>query len=121
MAPRNLRDILKKRHSCEDLLCCILGLSSTDAAVLASLHKPMCVKEIMEAVKRSQTRVQISLNHLTEIGMIRREPIKSRRGRKYIYHPVDTGVLKKRLEKELRATFKQLMEEIGSLTKEVKE
>jgi predicted transcriptional regulator len=100
---------------CSDVLCCILGLSPSDAAVFEAVKKKSTVSEIMAKTKKSQPRVQISLKKLTLLGLIDRQKISSERGVKYIYRPVKKYIVRKKLLKELRASYSRLKNEIETL------
>jgi predicted transcriptional regulator len=100
---------------CQDLLCCILGLSSTDSSVFEAVKKRSTVSEIMAITKKSQPRVQVSLKKLTLLGLIERQQISSSRGLKYVYKPIKKEQIRKKLLKELRSSYSRLKKEIERL------
>jgi predicted transcriptional regulator len=100
---------------CGDVICCLFGLSSTDANILSIVKKRMTVAAVMKLTKKSQPRVQISLNKLVSIGLLSREETKSERGIKYVYRPVKKEQLKKILHKQLKESTKRLKSEIDAI------
>ena len=114
MATRNLKQALKGGDlQCADLLCCIMGMSSTDAKVFQTVNKAMTVKRVAKAIKKSRSTAQSSLNRLVFSGFLGKASTKSKRGSKYIYAPVDREAVKKRLIRELNTACKKLKQEIS--------
>ena len=116
MTIRTLKDALDSEDlSCDDVLCCIMGLTSTDANVFSKVTKEMSVKQVMNLTKKSQPRVQISLNKLVSERFLERKQAKSTRGIKYSYVPVDRNLVKKKLLKQLKKSYSHMKKEIESL------
>lgn len=105
----------KEDLCCADVLCCMMGLSSTDALVFSKVGSEKTVSDLVKETKKSQTRVQVSLNRLVMLGLIGKASTKSRRGAKYIYAPIPKEALKKRLIGRLDRATKKLRKEIEEL------
>ncbi len=105
----------KDELGCEDVLCCVLGISSTDAYVFSAIKGKATVKGLMDELGKSQTRVQISLNNLVSLGLLERRPLDTERGVKYGYSPVSKEKVKAILLKRLKDSCEKLRKEIESL------
>lgn len=116
MATRNLRQARDGGDlSCDDVFCCVMGFSQTDSLVFSALSKEMGVNELVKATGKSKTRVQCSLNRLVAHGLAGKISAKSKRGRKYLYAPVERSVARKKLLRELESSYRKLKKEISEI------
>lgn len=83
----------------------LLRMSATDREILALLlrtKKKLCVSEITARLKRSERAIRERLGSLHGMGLVRREPVITKRGKRaYRYFALRTHELIKSARKEM--------------------
>jgi predicted transcriptional regulator len=103
MLGRDCKSIVQSDDiSCNDVLCSLLGLNSTQISAYAAISKAaMDVNEVAGRVGRDRSSVQKTLQELISAGLASRRHLPAKRGRKFAYIGIGPRRLRSRLDKEL--------------------
>lgn len=106
---------LKPIHDpeCTDILCCLLGLTSLEAAILWKLQeRAATIEELGKKTKRSRSSIQRAVGNLLAGDLAHRKPLPTTHGRKYRYHAAPKTHIKKRLLTELDTNYHEIRKAI---------
>ena len=109
-----IKSLTQSKDFCSsNILKVVLGITELDVAVFCKLGEEDCdIKKIAQKVKRDRSSVQRSLKNLIAAGLVSRQSISMRRGRKYTYTAITMGKLKEILISRIEKYCSILKEQV---------
>ena len=98
----------KGGHCCSELMCCIMGISSLEGDIFSSLEKKGSVEDIANEVKCSRSSAQRALKNLNAYGLVERQRLRNKHGKKYEYNRIVKTDARNILLRRLDTRYKEL-------------